>query len=176
MPHLQRESPIIVKFRRPYKTVHMMGLKELYYKIDRAIKNFMKHWAIPILRASFAIIFIWFGILKPLGLSPAENLILITIDWMPILKPQQWLHVIGWWEVAIGFTFLFKKTTKVAIALLYLQLIGTFLPLFILPEITFQDGIVYQPTLEGQYIIKNLMILSAALVVVGTTYNYKVDA
>jgi hypothetical protein len=130
-----------------------MGLMESYHKIDRAIKGFMKQRAVPVMWASFAIIFIWFGILKPLRLSPADGLILITVDWMPFLEPEQWFHVIGWWEVAIGITFLFRKTTKLAIALLCLQLIGTFMPLFILPEITFQDGMVYQPTLEGQYII-----------------------
>lgn len=153
-----------------------MTFKDYYHRADRVIKGFMKHWAVPMLRASFAIIFVWFGLLKPLRLSPAEEVLLITVDWMPILEPLQWLHVIGWWEVAIGITFLFKKTTKVAIALLFLQMFGTFMPLFILPQITFQDGLVYQPTLEGQYIIKNLMILSAALVVGGTTYNRKVDA
>jgi uncharacterized membrane protein YkgB len=173
--------PIITKFRRRFfdqlnDTRDLMGFKDIYHRADRLLERFMKHWAVPMVRASFAVIFIWFGILKPLRLSPAEGLILITVDWMPLLEPEQWLHVIGWWEVVIGIAFLFKKTTKIAIALLYLQLVGTFLPLFILPEITFQDGQVYQPTLEGQYIIKNLMILSAALVVGGTTYNYKVDA
>jgi uncharacterized membrane protein YkgB len=57
----------------------------------------------------------------------------------------------------------------VAIALLFLQMVGTFMPLVVLPEVTFQAGkIPWGPTLEGQYIIKNLMIISAALVVGGT--------
>ena len=121
------------------------------------------------LRISLAVIFVWFGLLKPLGLSPAEELVLATVNWMPWLEPRQWLAVIGWWEVAIGLTFLHRKTSRLAILLLAGQMAGTFLPLVLLPEITFQAGYVpYAPTLEGQYIIKNLLILSAALTLGGT--------
>lgn len=138
-------------------------------EIDARIAASMRRWGVPALRVSLAIIFVWFGILKPLGMSPAENLVLVTVGWMPLLEPGQWLAVIGWWEVAIGVTFLFRGTLRLAIALLALQMVGTFLPLVLLPEVAFQPGrIPYGPTLEGQYIVKNLLILSAALVVGGT--------
>jgi hypothetical protein len=114
------------------------------------------------------VIFIWFGILKPFGVSPAEALVKPTVQWMPLFSPETWLAVIGWWEVVIGVTFLHQKTVRIAIALLAMQMVGTFLPLMILPQVTFQPGrIPYAPTLEGQYIIKNLLIISAALVVGG---------
>ncbi|TVQ64768.1 MAG: hypothetical protein EA379_00810 [Phycisphaerales bacterium] len=137
--------------------------------IDRDISAFMRRWGVPALRWSMAVIFIWFGALKPLGLSPAAPLVLDTVSWMPLLSPEKWLHVIGWWEVAIGVTFLFRPTLRVAIALLALQMGGTFLPLVMLPEVTFQEGRwPFVPTIEGQYIIKNLLIISAALVIGGT--------
>ncbi|MEM1223610.1 MAG: hypothetical protein AAGH40_12710 [Verrucomicrobiota bacterium] len=117
------------------------------------------------IRISFAIIFVWFGALKPLGLSAAEPLVLNTVAWMPFLEPQVWLAIIGFWEIGIGLFFISLRTTRLAILLLFLQMSGTFLPLFILPEVTFQPGgIPFLPTIAGQYIIKNLMILSAALV------------
>lgn len=153
-----------------------MGLKEVYKYADEGFKSLMKKWAVPFLRGSFALIFIWFGILKPLRLSPSEGIVLITVKWLPLFEPVQWLYIIGWWEVVIGITFLFKKTTKIAIALLFMQMVGTFMPLFLLPKVAFQDGLIYQPTLEGQYIIKNLMIIGAALVVGGTTYNYRLKS
>ena len=122
----------------------------------------------PALRISLFIIFFWFGILKPLGYSAAAPLVIRTVDWMPLLSPEQWLAVIGWWEVLIGICFLFRKTTRAAIALMFLQMTGTFMPLFILPDITFQPGgVPFLPTVEGQYIIKNLIILSAALIIGG---------
>lgn len=136
--------------------------------LDQIILKKMKWLGEPAARISLFIIFFWFGILKPFGLSAAEPLVLKTVDWMPLLSARQWLAVIGWWEVIIGISFLFRKTTRLAIGLLFLQMAGTFMPLFILPDITFQEnGIPFLPTLEGQYIVKNIIIISAALVIGG---------
>lgn len=138
-------------------------------RADRQIAAFMRDHGTPFLRLSLAIVFVWFGMLKPLGLSPAEDLVLATVGWMPLLAPNTWLAVIGWWEVAIGLAFLSRKTLRLAIALLFLQMVGTFMPLVMLPDVVFQAGhIPYAPTMEGQYIIKNLVIISAALVIGGT--------
>ena len=140
-----------------------------FEKTDELISSFMRRWGILALRISLGIIFIWFGILKPLGISAAIPLVKATTSWMPLFGSDGWVNIIGWWEVAIGVCFLFKKTLRAAIALLTMQMVGTFLPLFILPDVTFQAGLIpYAPTLEGQYIIKNLMIISAALVIGGT--------
>ena len=138
-------------------------------EIDRAISSFMRRWGTQALRISLGVIFIWFGILKPLGISAAEPLVIATVRWLPLFDGELWVTIIGWWEVTIGITFLFRRTIRVAIALLALQMVGTFTPLIFLPEVTFQSGrLPYGPTMEGQYIIKNLMIISAALVVGGT--------
>ena len=138
-------------------------------EIDRRISTFMGRWGTLAVRISFGIIFIWFGILKPLGISSAEPLVIATVPWLPVFDGGTWVSIIGWWEVAIGIAFLFRRTIRVAVALLALQMVGTFMPLVLLPDVTFQAGhFPYGPTLEGQYIIKNLMIISAALVVGGT--------
>lgn len=137
--------------------------------LDRRIAGFMESWGTRALRLSLAVIFLWFGLLKPLGLSPAAPLVQATTAWMPFLGPGEWVALVGWWEVVIGLTFLFRRTVRIAIALLALQMVGTFMPLFLLPEVTFQAGQVpYAPSMEGQYIVKNLLIISAALVVGGT--------
>jgi uncharacterized membrane protein YphA (DoxX/SURF4 family) len=137
--------------------------------VDRRVSGFMRRWGVAALRLSLGVIFIWFGVLKPLGLSPAAPLVRATVGWMPLLSPDAWVAIIGWWEVLIGVTFLFHRTTRIAIALLALQMAGTFLPLIMLPHVTFQAGYVpYVPTIEGQYIIKNLIIIAAALVIGGT--------
>ncbi len=137
--------------------------------LDRRISRTMARWGIPLLRGALAVIFVWFGVLKPLGASPAAPLVLATVEWMPLLAPETWLAVIGWWEVAIGLCFLWTPAVRVAIALLALQMVGTFLPLVLLPDVTFQAGrFPWAPTVEGQYIFKNLLIIAAALVVGGT--------
>lgn len=140
-------------------------------EIDQQIAKVMKDVSIPAIRLSFGIVFIWFGILKPFGLSSAEELLKASVVWLPLGSPELWLVIIGWWEVAIGLSFLFRRTTRVAIALLFMQMFGTFLPLVLLPEVAFQNGNYLLPSLEGQYIIKNLMIISAALVLGGRFYD-----
>lgn len=112
--------------------------------------------------------------MKPFDVSSAENLLKATVVWLPFGTPEFWLILIGWWEVAIGVTFLFSRTTKIAIALLFLQMFGTFMPLVVLPEVTFQNGNILTPSLEGQYIIKNVMIISAALALGGRYYKAKI--
>jgi uncharacterized membrane protein YkgB len=137
--------------------------------LDQQISAFLRRLGIPALQVSLALIFIWFGILKPLGLSPAAPLVKATVTWLPLFSPDTWLSIIGWWEVLIGLTFLSRRTLRIAIALLAAQMVGTFLPLVTLPSVTFQAGhIPYAPTLEGQYIIKNLIIMAAAVVLGGT--------
>lgn len=81
---------------------------------------------VPILNLSLFIIFFWFGLLKPLGISPAEDLIISTVDWMPFFEPIVWCKIIGIWEILIGVFFLFNKTIKYALLLLFLQMTGPF--------------------------------------------------
>ena len=150
---------------------------DLLEDIDRRVAAVMRRWGVPALRFSLGVIFIWFGILKPLGISAAAPLVLRTVSWMPLLSPEGWLMVIGWWEVAIGAFFLFQPTLRIAIALLALQMAGTLMPLVLLPEVTWQPGrIPFGPTMEGQYIIKNLLIISAALTIGGTVRRAEHDS
>ena len=121
-----------------------------------------------LVRIPLFIIFFWFGFLKIINLSPAQNLVLDTVYWMPFLSAETWVIVIGYWEGLIAIFFIFKRTTFIAMLFLLLQMSGTFLPLIILPEVTFQKSNPLLPTLEGQYIIKNIIIITAALIIGGS--------
>ena len=118
-----------------------------------------------IIRTPLFVIFFWFGLLKVIKLSPAQQLVIDTVYWMPFLSPESWVIVIGFWEMLIGLFFLTKKTTFYAMVLLFLQMSGTFMPLLLLPSITFQNSNYLLPTLEGQYIVKNIIIIASALVI-----------
>lgn len=124
-----------------------------------------------LLRWTLGVIFIWFGALKPFGLSPAQDLVSNTVYWV---DPGWFVPLLGWWEVAIGVGLLFKPLIRPAIALLFLQMPGTFLPLILLPQVTF-TRMPFGLTLEGQYIIKNLVLIAAALVVGGTVRDQAAD-
>jgi len=136
-------------------------------KIDSAIAQWMECNGRFFLRMSLGIIFIWFGALKPLGLSPAQALITKTVYWF---DPALFIPILGWWEMLIGICLLIRPLIRLGILLLFLQMSGTVLPLFILPEVCFKQ-IPFVLTLEGQYIIKNLILISAAIVVGGTVRN-----
>ena len=139
-----------------------------YDELDIFITKFMSKWGITFLRYSLGVIYIWFGILKPFGLSPAQELVENTVYWFD--NPKTFVPILGWWEVVIGLTMCIKPLIRVSIFLLFIQMPGTFLPLILLPEICF-NNFRFGLTLEGQYIIKNLIIISAALVVGSTVRN-----
>ncbi len=138
-------------------------------EFDRKIISWLGHHGLIALRFSIALIFIWFGFLKVIDYSPAANLVKQTLYWMNLSSVVVFL---GLWEMAIGFCFMFRSLIRIGIALLLPQIIGTFLPLILLPEITFQHDSFLIPTLEGQYIIKNLIIIAAAMVIGATVRKY----
>lgn len=133
-------------------------------QLDARISAWMGRHGPWLVRASLAIVFIWFGILKPLGLSTADDLVRRTVYWV---DPGWFIPFLGWWEVAIGVCMLIRPLVRVGILLLLLQMPGTLLPLFLLPDVCWVH-VPTVPTLEGQYIIKNLVLISAALVAGGT--------
>ena len=140
--------------------------------IDIFVTEFMSKWGVTLLRYSLGIIYIWFGALKPLGLSPAQELVENTVYWFE--NPKTFVPILGIWEVVIGITMIIKPLIRVSIILLFIQMPGTFLPLILLPEVCF-TSFPFGLTVEGQYIIKNLIIISAALVIGSTVRdgNYK---
>lgn len=131
-------------------------------KVDKVITTSMERIGVPFLRYSLALIFVWFGLLKTLSISPGQELVSNTVYWF---SPSWFVPLLGWWEVVIGLCFLYKPFIRVGITLLALQMIGTFLPLILLLEVVYNNFNPFILTLEGQYIIKNLVILGAALVI-----------
>tara|TARA_B100000965_G_scaffold256245_1_gene215924 strand:- start:1689 stop:2153 length:465 start_codon:yes stop_codon:yes gene_type:complete len=134
-------------------------------KLDILMTDKMNHYGIIFLRYSVAVIFIWFGLLKTFGISPAQELVANTVYWFT--NKSGFVIFLGWWEVLIGLTMLYKPMVRISLFLLFFQMPGTFLPLILLPEVCF----TYFPmglTLEGQYIVKNLIIISAALTITGS--------
>ncbi len=134
-------------------------------QLDIVVTSFMNKWGVTLLRYSLGIIYIWFGALKPLGLSPAQELVENTVYWFE--NPKTFVPILGVWEIVIGITICIKPLIRVALFLLFLQMPGTFLPLILFPEVCFTN-FPFGLTLEGQYIVKNLIIISAAIVVGST--------
>ena len=120
------------------------------------------------LRLSLVVIYIWFGALKLVDLSPACALVAATAKWAPIFDAPTWVCIMGWGEIGIGLMFILPKTVRLGVVLLAFHIVGTALPLFLLPELSFQsEHGLYAPTMTGQYIIKNLLLIATGLVIGG---------
>lgn len=145
---------------------------EWFVRTDNRIIKWMEKYCRLLMRISLAVIFIWFGLLKPFGISPEEELIKRTVYW---LNPEAFLPVLGWWEFTIGACLLYRPLIRVALLLLFIQLPGTMLPLLLLPDVCF-SSFPLGLTLEGQYIIKNIFLVSAAFVIGSKVSHHKSDS
>ena len=132
--------------------------------LDLRIAAWMARRGPALLRIALGVIFVWFGALKLVdGASPAEALVARTVPF-----DMAWFFpLLGVWEIAIGIGLIVRPWIRAAIFLLFLQMPGTFLPLIVAPDAVW-TSFPFVLTLEGQYIVKNLVLVAAALVVGGT--------
>ncbi len=148
----------------------MEQIRQLYCQADVRIVALMRQYGIALLRISVGIVFFWFGALKFFpGLSPATGIATATIERLTfgLIQPQVSILILAAWEVLIGLGLLSGKYLRATLFLLFTQMLGTMTPLLLFPAETF-TRFPYAPTLEGQYIIKNLVLISAGLVVGAT--------
>jgi len=134
-------------------------------RLDRFVTDWLAWRATHLLCLALGIVFLWFGVLKFFpGLSPAEGLIEKTVGW--IVDPHWFIPVLGGWECAIGLGLLLRRRLRFTLLLLGAHMAGTFLPLVVCPENVWTH-FPYAWTLEGQYIVKNLVLIGAGLAVAG---------
>ena len=141
-------------------------LSQTIDEFDTRFTAFLNRWSLPFLRASLGLVFLWFGALKLFpGMSPAEDLVQATtkILFLGLIPGREAVALIGIWEVVIGLGLLTGRFMRTTLALLALQMVGAFSPLILFPFATFVIP-PFTPTLEGQYIIKNIVLVAAALV------------
>jgi uncharacterized membrane protein YphA (DoxX/SURF4 family) len=148
----------------------MNNLSSIYHRIDVAVTNWMARNGITLLRISLGIIFLWFGLLKFFpALSPAESLAARTIETLTfgLMPGTTAVIILAVWETLIGLGLIISVWMRATLLLLFVQMMGTITPIFLFPSEVF-TRIPYAPTLEGQYIIKNLVLISAGIVIGAT--------
>ena len=139
-------------------------------RIDRWLTALMAAHGLTALRVALGIVFLWFGALKFFpGLSPAQDLAARTIEVLTfgVVPPSISVPVLAAWEVAIGVGLLMGRWMRLTLLLLFAQMLGTITPLVLFPLETWIRPPI-SPTLEGQYIIKNIVLVTAALVLGAT--------
>lgn len=152
---------------------HAEVVKRLPDQVDRGEAR-VTHWlarnAITLLRIAVGVVFFWFGVLKFFpGMSPAQDLAIKTMDVLTVgmIPHGASIVLLATLECAIGIGFITGKFMRLTLALLAFQMVGAISPLALFPGETFLR-FPYSPTLEGQYIIKNLVLIAAGLVVGAT--------
>ncbi len=132
--------------------------------IDMKLIEFFRRVSMPTARFGLFVIFFWFGALKVVGLSPASGLVQALFEQtISFMSFNTFIVLFGLFECLIGVLFVIPGLERVVIPLLFLHMVTTFMPLFILPAVTWSGFMV--PTLEGQYIIKNLVVIASAIAV-----------
>ena len=153
------------------------GVPDRLESIDVRITATLARWGVPVLRVGLGVIFLWFGALKFFpGASPAEALASRTIEVMSggLIGPTVSLPVLAAWESLIGLGLLTSRYLRATLFLLAAQMLGTLTPLALFPTETFTI-FPFAPTLEGQYIIKNVVLVGAAMVVGATVRGGRLE-
>ena len=164
-----------VTFNNEIDMIYFRG--NWFDRVDPIITSWMNRNGLRLLRISVGIVFVWFGVLKFFpGLSPAQDLAINTIKLLTFNLVSETIIINGlaFWEVLIGIGLITGKFMRETLLLLFLQMIGTFSPVLLFPEEVF-TRIPYAPTLEGQYIIKNIVIISAGIVLGGALRSRSVN-
>ncbi len=134
----------------------------LFSRVDKKIIHTTRSLELTFARIAFFVVFFWFGILKLFDASPANPMVdSLLAHTMPFMTFQTFIILLGVYEMIIGIVFLIPRLERVAIFLLIPHLVVTTMPLILLPSMTWQSWFI--PTLEGQYIIKNILIIAVAL-------------
>ena len=136
-------------------------------RADASVTVWLANHGVLLLRTSVGIVFFWFGVLKFFPtLSPAEDLATRTISALSagLVVPAVSLPVLATWECFIGIGLITGQMLRATLILMFVHMSGTVTPLFLFPHETWTQ-FPYAATLEGQYIIKNLVLVSSGLVV-----------
>jgi uncharacterized membrane protein YphA (DoxX/SURF4 family) len=146
-------------------------LGQQFDRIDRRITRWMARSGVTVLRVSIGVVFVWFGALKFFpGASPAADLIRESwgfVETWGLMPMGTFITILAVWEVLIGLGFITGKFLRATILLMVLQMFGAVSPVVLQPSAVWQQ-FPFVLTLEGQYIVKNAVLISAAFVVGAT--------
>lgn len=143
----------------------MNGLRSVFDRLDEGAVRFMTQYGVLLLRVSLGITFVWFGALKVFDVSPVSDLVASTVYWVP---PAFFVPFLGYWEILVGLGLITGLFLRVTLLFFLMQMAGTFLVLIVKPDVAFQFGNPLLLTVEGEFVVKNLVLISGGLVVGST--------
>ncbi len=146
----------------------MSVIQRLVVRLDSAdqrVVEIMAAHGLGLLRISLGVVFIWFGLLKVIGVTPVADLVVAVISWVPAALS---VPLVGVFEVVLGVGLVVGYGLRFTLLLLWLHLAGTFLLLLVRPDLTFQSGNPLFLTADGEFVIKNLVLISGGIAIGST--------
>ena len=147
-----------------------MTFTERFDRVDRGVTHWMAAHGVTLLRWSIGVIFIWFGALKLVpGLSPADQIATETTLKLTFGLISEDVARLGlaFLEMTIGIGLVTGRFLRLTLLLLFAQMAGTMTPLILFPD-QIWTNFPFVLTLEGQYIMKNFVLISAGFVIGAT--------
>jgi putative oxidoreductase len=161
-PHSPDASVIPIQPRIDARRNGALAL--LLFRLDELILDILRRWSITVLRLALGLVFFWFGALKLFGNSPVVLLIQETYKFLPV---HAFVLFLGGWEILIGLGIVLKRALRCVLVLLCVHLLGTFVALVLNPHVFFIQGLPLFLTSDGEFVMKNLVLIGAGLVIAG---------
>jgi putative oxidoreductase len=124
----------------------------------------LHRYSISALRLMLGLIFVWFGALKLFGASPVMGILRHTYSFLPV---EPLAMALGLWEVLLGVGLITRRALRCTLGLLCLHLMGTFVTTLLAPALFFHHGNPLWLTVEGEFVMKNMVLIAAGLVIGG---------
>ena len=140
------------------------GLRTRLNRVEGAAIHLARRFGIPAMRAALGLTFVWFGALKITNDTPVADFVSNTVNFVPALGGSWFVIFLGVVEVVLGGALILGKALRVVLPLLFAHLAGTFLALVTQSDVAFQDGNPLLLTTEGEFVVKNLILLSGILI------------
>ena len=176
-PQLDPRVPTLASFARLRRFFAVDPMLAIFH-VEQWVVRRMAHNGLLITRVALGVTFLWFGLLKflpvlaPIDVLAEKTLSILTFH---LFQPSTCLHVLAAFECVIGLGMLLKRFLRLTVGLLFLQMLGTLTPLLVLRHETWIH-FPYFPSFEGQYIIKNLVLISAGIIVGATVREGRIIA
>jgi uncharacterized membrane protein YkgB len=146
----------------------------MIHRVWNRIEPILQRNSLAALRIAIAAVYVWFGALKVAGTTPVRALVEATTPWS---DPSWFVPAMGVFEIVLGLWLMTGRGLRAALPLFVAHMIGTFGVLVMVPDVAFQDGNPLRLTVEGEFVVKNLVMLAAVIVVATrTTIRRRVTA
>lgn len=133
-----------------------------------ALHLMLSRISLPLLRISLGVVFVWFGALKFSDSTPVGDLVAHTV---PFLPARWFVPALGGFEVLLGAGLLIGRRLAIVAVLMVAHLTGTFLVLVTQPDVAFQHGNPLMLTMTGEFVVKNVVLITAGLVLIGRIHR-----